>query len=624
MHKQLLLSTLALSTIALAQSPCTPPNPSQPTTLTWPTTGTNIYTAYGQSTVQVAPYIGSTGYAIDINATANISLNGFSFQLFNDGDNAPATGPWCNLGTQTTFSPVLGPTTCTVKVWECATSWQGNATLPPGTGPWNLLGTATGTYTGPWGSQTAFTATTPMFLSAGQHGLIFEFVAVPGISCTQYNSVTTSYAPWGPMVKQSVGAPVYSDSFITLQNLAWQIDSFLSTPQTSVTIGTPPVTGFVDIPMTFQYTPASGAAYSNAYGQGCVFSPSSFREVYNAASPCDLSNHTISMFNLGTNYAVSVSPGAPAWFTPVSASLASATTTYQSSTSSSWDDAMTTPITLPWSFPYPGGSTNTIEINVNGLVCLQHDPDASAAFGFYDDLNKWRNKPANFAVCYGDADCSVNNTWTGPYGVYYDVDPSGNQVYITWITQEWSPAIGPTQTFQLMMDVSGNVEYRYQGIGMNAAPAPILVGWTPGNGVSIPDNTDLTSVGGFVTGDGSDRTTLALSARPITGTTINAVTSNIHTGSVLGLVMLGFGNLANGASLAPLGAPGCSQYIATVGTSLLFLTPTTAPASVSLPIPNNAALVGMTLGGQSLLLTPGVNGLGVLTSNGLCIGVGSF
>jgi hypothetical protein len=90
-----------------------------------------------------------------------------------------------------------------------------------------------------------------------------------------------------------------------------------------------------------------------------------------------------------------------------------------------------------------------------------------------------------------------------------------------------------------------------------------------------------------------------------------------------GAVAAGRGERA-GISLAPLGAPGCSQYLASIGTSLLFLTPTTAPASVALAIPNNAGLVGMTLAAQSLLLTPGVNALGALTSNGLCIGVGSF
>jgi hypothetical protein len=237
-------------------------------------------------------------------------------------------------------------------------------------------------------------------------------------------------------------------------------------------------------------------------------------------------------------------------------------------------------------------------------------------------MTTWLNKPANFAVCFGDQDVTQAG---GSYGIYYDFDPTANQVYITWITQEWSGVLGPAQTFQLMMDSSGNVEYRYQAIGMVATgPAPILAGWTPGGGSTRPDPMDITATPAFLTGDGSNRTTLALSARPITGTTVNAVTSNIHSGSALGLLALGFGNLATGVSLTPFGAPGCSQYLGTIGTSLLFFTPTTAPVSVSLTIPNRPSLVGITLGAQSLLLNPGVNALGILTSNGLCIGVGSF
>lgn len=645
MHKQVFLSAMALTSALLAQSPCVPPNPSTPITLTWPTTGTNYYTAYGQNTAAVAPFQGSDGYVMDIIAPANISLTGLSFQLFNDGHNTyvhdPVNTPTTpgvagiNLGTQpapTYAAPIvqppanpMGPTTCTLNIWEYPISWQGAATSNTG---WTLLGTMTGSYTGPWSSQTAFTTTTPITITAGMHGLLFEFVAIPGLVCTQYNNVTTSFTPWGPMVKPSAALPIYSDQFITVQNLGWQRNSFLDTPQTSINV--PPVM-YVDIPMTFSYTISAGAAFMNTYGAGCYEESRAFWQDW-TTNTFSLSNHTIGMFNLGAQYACSVSAGAPTWFTPTSASLVydpaatpPAPLPYAASTSGSWDDAMTMPITLPWSFPYPGGTTNVIEINSNGLVNLQHDAGASLGFGYYSDLIRWSSMPANFAVCYGDTDVSVNNTWTGGYGIYYDVDPSGQAVYVTFITQEWSPAIGPTQNFQLMMDVNGNVEYRYQTVNMNTAPAPILVGWTPGTGAVLGTAMDIANTPAFLTGLGSPATSLDMDARPVLGSTVNLITDGINSSSVAGFNLIGFGPLAAGIPLDVLGMPTCSAYMTTIAAKILFFTPTNAAVSTPLTIPNIPALAGANLAAQTLLVVnPGVNAGNMLTSNGLCIGLGAF
>ncbi|GAB4146680.1 MAG: hypothetical protein Fur0037_14740 [Planctomycetota bacterium] len=637
MQTRILLSTLALTSLALAQNPpCVPPGQ---TTILFETQGVNYYTLFGANTAQDPGLAGNDGYVMDVDVNASVSLDGFSFRLFNDGDNAPSTGPWTNLGTTTTYLPALGPTPVTLRVWEIPGTWVGNetsipATHPtatvPGTGAWNLLGTYTGSYTGPWYTQTQITWAGPgpaPTLTAGQHGLLFEFVAVAGVSCTQYNGTVTPFTPWGPMVRPSATPPSHGDIFMTVSNLGWQRNSFLDTAQVSLGTG-----NFVDIAMEVTYTPPAGASFMTEYGSGCLFQPRSFMEIFDgsAVPQFDLSNYTISMIPVGTQYAVSVTPGAPAWFTPVSTSLTAGA--YQSSTSGSWDDAMSNPITLPATFNYPGTvntSTNTIEINSNGLVCLQHDPSTTAGFGYYGGTTTWLNKPENFAVAYGDMDATVNGTSPpgSPYGIYYDVDPGNpNVVYVTWITQEWSPAIGPTQNVQLMMDCgTGMVEYRYQNVNMNAVgPAPILVGWTPGNGEVQPNPMDISMTPAFLTGDGSPATHVGLDARPKLGTTVNAVTSNINPASVLGLFALGLGNNPNGLPLDLLGAPTCFAYVNIVSTSMLFLTPTTAPVSKPIAIPNSPSLAGLVLASQSVLVTPGVNALGAVTSNGLCISIGAL
>lgn len=88
---------------------------------------------------------------------------------------------------------------------------------------------------------------------------------------------------------------------------------------------------------------------------------------------------------------------------------------------------------------------------------------------------------------------------------------------------------------------------------------------------------------------------------------------------------LAFG-LTNGApfplALDFLGAPGCSMlHDASITTGLSMLVQLPA-ATFTLPIPNNPPLVGFTLFLQAWSFAPGVNALGVVTSNGLRVQIG--
>lgn len=597
MQKLALLSSLAMSAAMLAQNPCTPPGNTTNTL-----SGAQSYGFYLGSAATYTSPTGSVNIFFDLNASANINLTGFDATLYD-------------------YSGVPGPVTTgqqfNVIVWTIANTWAGNQNNQ---GAWNNAGTGVGTVAGNANTvgNSPIVLNAPIFLSAGVTGVVIEMQAV----------TTTPNAPnpWSavhPLLALGpVGNPPWTDSdaYITVQNQGLQRDGWGSGVLTAS--GT---YGPVHNAYNLYYQVAAGAAYYNSYGHGCGASFASFFETYLTAGSFDLSNYSIDLINAGNAYVVQVTPGAPTWFTPTSTSLSAGT--YQSSTSGSWDDAISQPITLPFTFNYPGGSTSTIEVGSNGICLLQHDTNGSAAYGYYNDTTGWLNKPANFAVCFGDQDCGVNGTSPpgNPYGVYFDVDPSGNQVYVTWITQEWSPAIGPTQNFQLMMDNGGNAEFRYQQVNMNAAPAPILVGWTPGGGAAQPPQTDLDTVGGFVTGTGTVDLAATMSARPITGTTPNFVTSGLQPGNVLGAVVLGFGPLNPGVDLGFLGAPGCTQNMAVLGASITFLSlGATTPQNIGLPIPNNPLLAGLTVTGQSALLVPGINALGVTTSNGVCIGLGTF
>jgi hypothetical protein len=348
------------------------------------------------------------------------------------------------------------------------------------------------------------------------------------------------------------------------------------------------------------------------FGVGCLDSPLTFYEPFSWPNYAfDLSYSTISLLNAGSAYLVSAIPGPPTWFTPTSASLS--TGPFAFSWLGTWDEAVSNPVSLPWTVNYPGGSTSLIQIGSNGVVYLQSANPGDDS-GYYDYTDGWLSTGPSLAVAFGDQDVTAS----AGYGIYYDVDPSGNAVYITWITSEY---LGPSQDFQVMIDSGGNIEYRYQAVNITAVP--ILVGWSPGGGATDPGMIDITAAGTFLTGDGSRATTLTSTGggRPILGTTFSQDVGSIRSGAAVGLLFYGFGNLLPaGASLAPFGAPGCTQWINLLVSQLFLVGSSTTP--VALPIPNTPSLAGVILQSQAAVLSPGANALGAVVSNGAALTLG--
>jgi hypothetical protein len=108
---------------------------------------------------------------------------------------------------------------------------------------------------------------------------------------------------------------------------------------------------------------------------------------------------------------------------------------------------------------------------------------------------------------------------------------------------------------------------------------------------------------------------------PRFGTTVPIVTTPWPSPMMIGFQAIGFVPYVPGIPLGPLGAPGCEQLVAPLTTELLF-----APNGVSvynLAIPHAAGLQGLGLHAQTFLLAPGANALGVITSDGLGLTIGS-
>ncbi|MDO8349482.1 MAG: hypothetical protein Q7T30_04570 [Planctomycetota bacterium] len=353
------------------------------------------------------------------------------------------------------------------------------------------------------------------------------------------------------------------------------------------------------------YEIATGVASATTNGIGCGATSRAFYEMFSAGgfgtSTFDLRSTAMTLVLSGGRY-VATPTGT---YVPPSAA---ATTLVLA------DDSDTL-ITLGSAFPYPGGSTSFLRVCSNGFVSVSAGNGTAAAPNAMD----WLNSPV------------------ARWGTWYDFDPAaagsglvkfqevGSVSYVTWDgVSSPSGIIGGPQTnfWQLQFDrTTGNVTYAWQSMLNFAWQIGPLVGFAPGQFPAVDlGSLDISAQwpGGFSThAFDSPHLAFAASARPVIGTTINLVTSNIPLGSPFGATLLGL--VAMNASLAGLGAPGCRQYVDPLATSVFLIGGPTAGRPFL--VPNNPYLLGLHVYGESATYSPGANALNVLFSNRLDLGI---
>ncbi len=357
----------------------------------------------------------------------------------------------------------------------------------------------------------------------------------------------------------------------------------------------------------FTYVPPQGYARASTYGQGCYFDAISWYESFPVGT-FDLgsatSTNSIMVIPTGTGWFVA--PVGSPWVPPVSANLGLA------------DDSVTPPISLPFTFPYPGGSTTAIQIESNGNVWLQAPTHAS--FICNTSPGALLSRGPVISAFYDDLDPSA----TGGGSVHYDVDPSGQIVYITWVgVPIWlasPPPSRPTNTFQVALYSSGQVELRYQGMDSTGSWTSTLTGMSPGMANLNPGNRDISAAMPFLTRPDSLPLAMAPVGRPVVGsTTFGLRIGNIQPQSLLGALVLSLGQFNPGLSLQGLGMPDCYQY---VGSDAVIIVPFAgSSATVPMNVPNNPVLAGLRLYGQAVSFLPGINPLGMVSSNGVAMQV---
>ena len=113
---------------------------------------------------------------------------------------------------------------------------------------------------------------------------------------------------------------------------------------------------------------------------------------------------------------------------------------------------------------------------------------------------------------------------------------------------------------------------------------------------------------------------LDASARPVLGSSLNLVTTNVPLTSVGGLSILSLTSIPGGVSLASLGAPGCFVYQQLVVINTFAVAG--GSGSSPLSIPTSTSLIGAKVHTQSGVMLLNFNPFNIATSNGLELTIG--
>lgn len=400
---------------------------------------------------------------------------------------------------------------------------------------------------------------------------------------TAHNSYTASMTNFATTIE---GVPH------TIQRSGWQWDIGDANYTSGAYLA--PTTGQMGRILMYTSTSGGGTVLATAtpVGAGCVNRASAtFYETF-AAGTFDLSNTAWQMIPTGTGYLVL--PTANNWWTPVGANIGLT------------DDSVSAALPLGFTLNYPGGSTTDVYASSNGFVWAQANTANGCCTG---DPAGFVAGAARWSPLWNDLNPGAGGT------VVWDQDPINGAAYLTY-TNVPEYATSNLNTFQVAFFSSGVVEMRFQSCSILSHQ--VLTGWTPGNSLD-PGSIDISAQATIVTQPDLRSLAFTSSARPIGGTSINLITSNVPIPAPFGAVLVGFSN--PNLPLAGFGMPGCTQYSDGLATLLFF--PTGSSHSMAFSVPNYP---GVTLHTQSAVYAPasGATPLGAVASNGITLLIGDY
>ncbi len=339
---------------------------------------------------------------------------------------------------------------------------------------------------------------------------------------------------------------------------------------------------------------AGTLATNTSYGVACggnVLGDATFYEVFDGVNLVDLANTSYKMTWTGDGYVALPLP--VAIVPPTGAPLAI-------------NDDQVVPITLPAPFICTQGLINDVYLSSNGFLSFEPTTDSDLS----ETVAEMLADPTALRFLWDDLNPADPSS--GP--VNAEVDANG----IFHITFTDVPEFGTTtaNTVQVSLHPNGDIDIKYGALSL----ADCIVGFSTGNGSSDPGGIDISASPVIVltTGVGPFYPDLELvgSTRPIIGTSWDLTTNNIEAVSPVGITFFGTrAPVSLPLTAIGLPAPGCEIHLnSTIGA----ITGNNVGGSttVSLPLPNNPALVGQMFAVNSIALSLS-NAANLTSSNGV-------
>lgn len=364
------------------------------------------------------------------------------------------------------------------------------------------------------------------------------------------------------------------------------------------------------------YQPVSAPARHGSYGVGCYDRRLSFYEIFAGDYPRsshDLTGKTVRLVpNANGGYDVTTTLGVSLVAPAINAGLALP------------DDGPSAALNLGFTFPYPGGhSTTQVWAHSNGSVTLngpgmQYMNDGGTPFYLLQNTRHLLSPSLQDLLC--DGATNVQN-------VYAEPGAPGEYLITWWDVPPYQavPSANPgLSRFQVALFDTGVVEFRYEALfnESDTYGGGMLVGFSLGGGALDPGASDLTC--GVLSTAGPEGQGLVLRAtgRPVLGQPIQYVLENVYFPAAVSTILLSFQQVNPGLPLTGIGvaAPGCDYHISPFAnlalSPLLFGAPT---VSYSRTWPASTAYAGTRVYLQAFNLAPGLNPVGVISSNGLAV-----
>ncbi|MGE3171496.1 MAG: hypothetical protein AB7O97_02645 [Planctomycetota bacterium] len=345
-----------------------------------------------------------------------------------------------------------------------------------------------------------------------------------------------------------------------------------------------------------------GPASVNLVGQGCPPPQSqSLYEVFGTGTG-DLNGLDLSFLPTGASSYLALPGLSPTYFTAFSNNLA-------------MTDDQSVFVTLPFNFPFNGGTVGSIYVSSNGFITLgATDPGSGCCTGVPATMTAG---PPRISAWWADL------FPPGGGGVYADADPVSGDFVVSW-DQVPEYSAGAPQSCQIALSPTGQFTIRWQSV--SAGTHTFLAGFSFGNGATDLGPTDLSAVTSSPV-SGTLVTPLTLEAQAGSTPQINsAFTMNVNNIQSLpngNICVLLISNEIPATDVSFLGLTGCTAFLALPELASVLNLSLGAPTSqFVLNIPNDPNFLGVSLMSQAVSDDLTANPFGFRVSNGARLNFG--